>query len=383
MHRPVIVVDDAIAAAREAFAELGTVNCLPSSRIDASTVAALDAEVLLVRSVTRVDADLLERCPSLGFVGTATAGTDHLDLAALAARGIAAASAPGCNARAVAEWVLAALTFTEQARACAPAGPVGLVGLGNVGARLSALLLALGYEVLGCDPPLARSGRPCPAPLVEFDELWRRCSIVSFHVPLVVDGPDATRAYIERRAPALAGPKLLINTSRGPVVRDRTLDRADIGAMILDVWDGEPDLSPARLSDPRLLLASPHVAGYSLEAKIAGTRMIHEALSAHLGRPPSWTGAKLLPPQPLTAPLQGSSTAARASLVARVVDLNRDDARVRALAKLEPPARPRAFEALRREYQLRREFRSWVISPARARDPELERWLQTAGFSLG
>lgn len=374
-----IVVDDAISHAPQAFAGLGRLHCLPAASITSQTLAALTAEVLIVRSVTRIDAALLDRAASLRFVGTASVGTDHVDLAALAARGLAFANAAGCNAQAVAEWVVAALAFVDhQLPASIRCGPIGVVGFGNVGSRVTRLLRALGHEVLVCDPPRARLGDP--EALVEFSALWRRCPIVSFHVPLILDGPDATLAYVDRHTPALAGPKLLINTSRGAVIRERALDRPDVAAAILDVWDSEPELAPARLGDPRLLLASPHVAGYSLEAKLAATRMMHEAVSAQLGRAPTWTGAEALPTQTLAGPLE-PFTHARA-LVARVIDFIGDDARVRALAQLPAPARAGAFEQLRRGYRLRREFRSWAVPRERVPDPKLQEWLQTVAFGL-
>jgi erythronate-4-phosphate dehydrogenase len=378
---PVIVVDDAIAHAQAAFAELGDVHLLPSTAINRETLVRLDAEALVIRSVTRVDAALLDATPRLRFVGAATAGTDHIDLDALAMRGITCASAAGCNAQAVAEWVVAALTVVwDRLPAELTRMPIGVVGFGNVGSRLARLLRALGHEVLACDPPLQQqlaSLGGSPEPLLSFEELWQRCAIVSFHVPLIADGPDATLAYVDRHSPTSAGTKLLINTSRGPVIRERALDRPDVGAMILDVWDGEPELAWARLGDPRLWLASPHVAGYSLEAKLAATRMMHEALCAFLGRAPSWSDAELLEPRVLTGPLEGFSSPAR--VIARVVDLAGDDARVRALVELPPAGRAAAFERLRRDYKLRREFRSWRVPDVD--DPDFLAWLRAAGFS--
>ncbi|PRP98828.1 4-phosphoerythronate dehydrogenase [Enhygromyxa salina] len=377
MRDPVIVVDDAISHAQPAFAGLGRLHCLPAASITGARLAELGATILIVRSVTRVDRALLDQVGSLRLVGTATAGTDHLDLAELEARGIAFASAVGCNARAVAEWVVAALAVVEhQLPPTISSGPVGVVGLGNVGSRLTHLLRTLGHEVLVCDPPRARLPAQAQAePFVEFDTLWQRCSIVSFHVPLIPAGRDATLAYVDRESPALAGRKLLINTSRGAVIRDRALDRPDVAAAILDVWDGEPELAPARLTDPRLLLASPHVAGYSLEAKLAATRMMHEAVSAQLERPPTWSGSDQLPARTLTGPFERE-------LPTQVIDFIGDDARVRALAQLPGPARARAFEQLRRGYQLRREFRSWRVPRELAPDPQRQAWLQTVGFEL-
>lgn len=374
---PVIVVDDAIAHAQPAFADFGEVHLLPSTAITSESLARLQAEALVIRSVTRIDAALLDAAPQLRFVGTATAGTDHLDLDALAQRGIASASAAGCNAQAVAEWVVAALTVVwDRLPAEISNMPIGVVGFGNAGTRLTRLLRALGHEVLVCDPPLQHK-TPTAEPLVSFEELWQRCGIVSFHVPLILDGPDTTLAYVDLHRPAAAGPKLLINTSRGSVIRERALDRPDIHAMILDVWDGEPELAWSRLDDPRLWIASPHVAGYSYEAKLAATRMMHEALSSFFGRAPSWTDAELLEPQLLTGPLENFSSPE--SVIAHVVDLAGDDARVRALVALPAAARAAAFERLRRGYRLRREFRSWRV-PGK-HDPKLAAWLRTVGFA--
>ena len=375
-----ILVDDAIAHAEEAFAEFGRVRATASAAIQPELLAALQPDALVVRSVTRVGPALLDAAPSVRFVGTATAGTDHLDLDALARRGLTVASAAGCNARAVSQWVLAALSFVApRLPDSILRGPVGVVGFGQVGHRVAALLRGFGFEVLACDPPLARAGDH-PEPFVSFAELWRRCPIVSFHVPLIRAGPDATWAYVDRDHPEAAGPKLVINTSRGPVVRDQAFARPDLAAAILDVWEGEPELAPARLSDPRLLLASPHVAGYSLEAKIAGTRMMHEALALHFGRTPSWTGATHLPHVELTGALEGFADPQ--AVLARVVDLLGDDARVRALAKLPAHMRGPSFEALRRGYRLRREFAAWTVATGSLAQPEIAPWLALAGFSL-
>jgi erythronate-4-phosphate dehydrogenase len=371
MPSPVIVVDDAIAHAELALGELGELHRVPSAAI-LECLERVRADALIVRSVTQINAALLDRAAGLSLVATATAGTDHLDLRELEARGITVASAAGCNAQAVAEWILAALVCAEpRCSSSVMAGPIGVVGFGNVGSRVTRLLRALGREVVACDPPRARAG--CSEPLVEFDELWRRCSIVSFHVPLIREGPDRTLGYLDARSPAPAGPKLILNTSRGEVVRDAALDRYDVHAAILDVWDGEPNLQVERLHADKLVLASPHVAGYSLEGKIAATRMMHEAVCAWLGRAPSWSGAELLPICRLDP-----APASVAELLARVVDLAGDDARTRSLALLPSASLAAAFEQLRRGYALRREFRSWALPAAH---PHVK-WLRRAGFSL-
>ena len=372
---PTIVVDDAIAHADEAFAGLGRVRRVPAREIVAPALVELGAEILVVRSVTRIDRALLDATPGLRFVASATAGIDHVELAALAERGIDFAHAPGCNARAVAEWVLAALVRVGPRLAEPLArGPVGVVGYGQVGRRLTALLRRCGFEVLACDPPLQRSASAPAEDFVSFEQLWARCPIVSFHVPLIREGVDRTLALLDRARPRPAGPKLIINTSRGAVIPDAALDRDDLRALILDVWPGEPELRWSRLRADKLLLASPHVAGYSLEGKIAATRMVHEALSRHLGRAPRWSGAHLLPTIEL-------SPGTRAEVLAQVVDLARDDARLRALAHAPTASRARGFEQLRRGYTLRREFGACRLRRSELSSEDAS-WLEAAGFEL-
>lgn len=347
-----IVVDDAIAAAEPAFGEFGSLVRLPGRAIVPGVSELRDADALIVRSVTRVDERLLAAAPALGFVGTATAGTDHLDLAALARRGITVADAAGCNAQAVAEWVVVALlAVLPKLPEVIARGPIGVVGVGQVGSRLVALLRRLGLveRVLCCDPLRARRG-DVDEDWLELDELWSRCSIVSLHVPLITAGPDATLGLIDHDRPHLAGPKLLINTSRGPVVPTRALTRADVHARVLDVYEREPQLDFDVLLDGRSLLLSPHVAGYSFEAKLRATSMMHAALAGWLGRPVTFDAVGTLPELRIES-----------ADLHRIVDQPGDDRRVRALIDLPPNERAAAFEQLRRGYALRREFAGCVI----------------------
>lgn len=349
-----IVVDDAIAAAELAFGSLGELTCMPGRAIVPGAAPLREAEALIVRSITAVDAGLLASMPKLRFVGTATAGRDHLDERALAERGIAVADAAGCNAQAVAEWVVVALLSVLPRLPDAIArGPLGIVGVGQVGSRLAALVRSLGLvdELLCCDPPRARRGDLDEAWL-SLDELWARSTIVSLHVPLVREGADRTLALIDVARPRPTGAKLLVNTCRGAVVPDRALARPDIHARVLDVYEHEPELDAATLLDPRTLLRSPHVAGYSLEAKLRASAMMHAALSAWLGRSPSVDLLASLPRAHVPAELPPLSR------LHHIVDLPGDDARVRALFELPARERPAAFEALRRTYALRRELSS-------------------------
>ncbi len=361
-----IVVDDAIAAAESAFAEFGELIRLPGGAITADAAELRSANALIVRSVTPVDERLLAAAPELGFVGTATAGSDHLDHAALARRGIRVADAAGCNAQAVAEWVCVALMSVLPTLPTAIArGPIGVVGVGQVGSRLVGMLRRLGWfeTLLCCDPPRARRADSSEA-WVGLDELWARCSIVTLHVPLSASGPDPTLALIDRERPELSPsvPKLLINTSRGPVVPTRALARADVHARALDVFEREPELDFEVLLDGRSRLLSPHVAGYSLDAKLRATARMRSALAEWLGRPPGELSDSL-------GELRLAADPDEIAILHRIVDLPGDDRRVRALADLPVHERAAAFEQLRRGYALRREFAGCVVE----RGPASER----------
>lgn len=330
------------------------VRRLPGRRLSRDDL--LQADALLVRSVTRVDAALLAGTP-VRFVGTATIGTDHLDLAALAGLGIRVAAAPGCNARAVGEYVATVLATLAAEQGWDPAArTLGVVGLGNTGREVLALARILGLRVLGCDPHVALAG----VETVTLPELLARADIVSLHVPLRRDGPHPTFHLIDAAALArLPDHAILVNASRGEVVAGAALEAALAArpglTAVLDVWEGEPRVDPGLLA--RVRLGSPHVAGYSQEGKWRGTAMVCAALCAQFGLAPPPPLASLLAAVPAPAPLQpaGAGAAQRlAALLQQACPLPRDDAALRAsLAAPDPGA---AFDALRRHYPARREF---------------------------
>lgn len=350
-----LLADENMPLVAEFFGELGELRRLPGRGITAADVAA--ADVLLLRSVTRVDAALLGDS-ALRFVGTATIGTDHLDLAALAARGVRVASAPGCNARAVGEYVATVLAVLAAEQGWAPATrTLGVVGLGNTGRQVVALARVLGLRVLGCDPAVSLPGvesRTLPDLLDEAD-------ILSFHVPLTRQGPHPTFHLMDAAGLARLRPgTLLINSSRGEVVDNHALlaelAKPDRGlTAVLDVWEGEPRLMPALLA--RVRFGSPHVAGYSQEGKWRGTEMIYRALCEALGRPATLSLQALQPaglPAVLAVDAGLPLPGLLAAVLSRACDLARDDAALRASLKAPDPAL--AFDRLRKDYPVRREF---------------------------
>jgi len=361
------VVDENIPFAREAFSHLGSVTLLPGRAITRETLRKADA--LIVRSVTQVDADLLADT-NVQFVGTATTGVEHIDREYLAARNIAFAAALGCNANAVAEYVLTSLLVTARARNLVLDGKtLGIIGAGRIGSIVAAKAPALGLRVLLHDPPLARAtGDGRYLPLAEI----LRADFITLHVPLTYDGPDATFHMIGADELAHMTPSaILINTARGEVVDNtalrETLTKGTIGGAVMDVWEGEPSIDWDLLD--RGTLGTPHIAGYSSDGKINGTVMVYHACCRFRGIEPVWA-----PPDPPAAPAPGSlphlefdapgknfQTLAH-DILTTLYDLPADHARMRDILDAPEPRRPQAFDRLRRDYPHRREFAGTPIS---------------------
>ena len=280
------IVADENMPALALFAPLGEV--IPRAGRGLTQADLTDAGVLLVRSVTRVDAALLAETP-VRFVGSATIGTDHVDLPWLAAAGIWFAHAPGCNAMAVAEYVLQVVLdwACEQGRSLANLS-VGVVGVGNAGGRVAHLLAAAGCRVRCCDPPRAAAGDAIDGGWVSLDEALA-CDVVTLHVPLTGQGGHATRHLLGASALSTLSPdQLLINSSRGPVIDNTALLAClESGgpAVVLDVWETEPGVPPALFA--RVRRGSPHIAGYSVEGRTRGSLMVYQALCEHLGVAPA------------------------------------------------------------------------------------------------
>ncbi|MCW2270535.1 Erythronate-4-phosphate dehydrogenase [compost metagenome] len=357
-----IVADENIPLLDAFFAGFGEIRRHPGRAIDAACVK--DADVLLVRSVTRVDQALLEGS-KVRFVGTCTIGTDHLALDYFAQAGIEWSSAPGCNARGVVDYVLGSLlTLAELDGAELPRRTYGVVGAGEVGGRLVSVLRGLGWKVLVCDPPRqAREG----GDYVSLEQILADCDVISLHTPLTREGENATWHLLGARQLAGVRPGTwLINASRGPVIdnealRELLLAREDVLA-VLDVWEGEPqvDLELADLC----VLATPHIAGYSLDGKQRGTSQIYQAFCAWRGEPAAVQLADLLP-QPWLAEIglqaETDPAWALATLCRAVYDPRRDDADFRRSLSNDPVEQKAAFDTLRKHYPSRREIEGLTV----------------------
>lgn len=256
-----IVVDSDIWGGSSLFSQMGDVLLRPGREIDAGDLEHADA--LIIRSITRVDEKLLGASP-VRFVGTATTGVDHIDIEYLNQRGIAFSTAAGCNARPVVEYVLACLfEWRRRTGRSFSESVLGVVGFGRIGKGVAEWGAALGMRVLSVDPPLAKIGVEC---LVSLDDAMAEADVLTLHVPLTVEGRDATQRLIgARRLERIKHGAWLINAARGGVVVETDVANAhaagQLGGVILDAWTGEPVADAELLKTANLL--TPHIAGYS------------------------------------------------------------------------------------------------------------------------
>ncbi len=376
-----LIVDENIPLAREAFACFGDVQLVHGRKITRETVA--DADVLIVRSVTVVDEELLDGS-RVKFVGTATIGTDHLDLGYLDHAGIGVANAAGSNAQSVVEYVVAAMLEICHRKDLTLRGrTLGIVGHGNIGSRLAKLAPALGLRVLINDPPLQR--QKTPGHWVSLQEVLMESNFVSFHVPMIRTGQDRTLHLITHDEYELMRPNAyVINTSRGGVVENGglfdSIGEMLIAGAVLDVWENEPEIDRGLLN--LTTLGTPHIAGYSYDGKINGTRIMHEAVARFLGQEPSWKPSLPLP-EDHRIELDLSESATNEDLLRQAVrhayDIRRDDRRLR--DGVEQTHWGGHFDGLRKSYPVRREFTNYTITtPGLA--PELQDTLRHLGFHL-
>lgn len=369
-----ILVDENMPYAGDLFRRLGEVKAVPGRPIPAAELA--DADALMVRSVTKVNEALLAGTP-ITFVGTATAGTDHVDEQWLQQAGIGFSAAPGCNAIAVVEYVFSSLLLlAERDGFDLRDRTVGIVGVGNVGGRLQARLDAWGVKTLLCDPPRAERGDD--GEFLPLETLVRDADVLTFHTPLFKDGPYkswhlADETLISRLKPGT----ILINACRGPVVDNaallRRLDAGQSLSVVLDVWEPEPELDVALLA--KVDIGTAHIAGYTLEGKARGTTQVFEAFSEFIGKRQQVALDTLLPaPEFGRITLHGSlDQSILKRLIHLVYDVRRDDALLRKVAGI-----PGEFDKLRKNYLERREWSSLYVQ---CNDDQAAVLLQKLGFN--
>ena len=350
-----IFADENMPLVQQFFSELGDVRLFDGRNATAEQLK--DADILLVRSVTNVNANLLSLNQKLRFVGTATIGTDHIDQQYLKQRNIPFSSAPGCNAQSVTEYVLSSLwCLAEKYQWQLTDKTVGIVGVGNIGARLAKALQAMNIPVLLCDP--LRAEQEADFSHTSFDQLCREADIISFHTPLTKSGPWPTQHLLNKATLAQLKPQCaLINAARGAIFDNQALlDDLMFGSqrrpVALDVWENEPHIMTALL--PYVDIATVHIAGHSIEGKARGTEMLYQRYCQHYGLTPQHQLKQLLP-VPAMEKVQISEKFRLPDVqnLARLLyDVRRDDAILRQQLAVA------GFDKLRKSYPARREFSS-------------------------
>lgn len=335
-----IIIDDKIPFIQGVFEPWAEVVYAPGDAITADLVR--DAEVLIIRTRTRCDASLLAGT-RVRMIATATIGYDHIDTGYCIRNGIRVATAAGCNARGVAQWVCAALLVMgvrpQQGRV------LGIVGVGNVGRAVRDVARGAGFEVLCCDPPRVLRGEPGTEDFVSQDELLARADIVTTHV--LLDGTTrglASSRFFDKAKPGI----VFLNSSRGEVVDEAALKKSiqsgQVSRAALDVWANEPKIDRELLG--LATVATPHVAGYSLQGKAMGTALSVRSVAQYLGLSISmdWYPAGVAG-QDLRADISWAEIVAG---MPSHYDIMADDAALRGA--------PERFETLRGSYRFRTEF---------------------------
>lgn len=372
-----ITVDRNMPLAPEAFSTLGDVDVVDGRHL--KPVDIKDTTILAIRSTTKVNPKLLEGS-KVQFVGTATIGTDHLDIPYLAKQGIQWMYSPGCNAQSVAEYITAALLQLGTKYDLPLEGQtLGIIGVGNVGSLVAKQAKALGIQVLLHDPPRAR--KEGTDKFCERQELLAKSDFVTLHVPLEREGLDATYHMADQRFfEQMKEDAIFINAARGPIVDTSALisalDHNRIRAAVIDTWEGEPTI-PFSLLD-RVAVGTPHIAGHSYEGKANGTSMVYEAACEFLSVTPTFDFQAHMPAPTIPAisyPLNGDIVERYHAMVKQVYDIMADDARLR-----EAKDDAAAFDKLRRNYPMRREFRFTTVTGIA--EQEVAQQIREIGFCV-
>ena len=340
----------------------------------------LDADILIVRSVTRVDKTLLDGT-SVRFVGTCTIGIDHLDISFLEQNQIVWASAPGCNANAVVQYVVCALvavgalSFNAQSSRteAGTAKSIAIIGCGNVGGRVGQVFSELGHSVRCVDPFLSKAAigrkRMEKSSLAACED----ADIICCHTPLTTSGDHPSFEMLDRVFfEALKPGAVLVNAGRGAIVSTAVLESltpqllAKKITLILDVWPDEPEVD--RKLAQHVKIATPHIAGYSLEGKVYGTTMILRELLSELGATEKRYEALI---ETIHHDYFGSTVSLDSTTldqaILSVYNPKKDHERfMTSVSRM-----PAAFDALRKEYPLRREFGHFNLDPKALTESEM------------
>ncbi|MDQ6997220.1 MAG: 4-phosphoerythronate dehydrogenase [Mariprofundus sp.] len=361
-----IVADAHIWSVQSAFSTLPgydvNLQVLENRQITAERVR--DADILLTRSATRVNADLLQNS-RVRFAATATIGDDHYDKAWLDAQGIAWANAAGSSTGSVLEYMMAALLdLHQQGRINIPQSTIGIIGAGRIGGALAELCTSLGMKVLLNDPPRAR--QEGDDQFCSLDEALMHADILTIHTPLIRSGEDNTVHLLSDRQLQTFSGVGIMNAARGSCVDNAALcdwlDQGDGRFAVMDCWENEPKPLARLIKHAGMAIATPHIAGHSVEGKAANTQSVYNTLCKYLEIKPTWDMHAVLPDFPAIVELSAGDDMWHTlhAAVSALYPISDDHAVMQSWAELGPDDLALAFVAYRRNYPVRR---SWQHAP--------------------
>lgn len=376
MSKPRVVIDSAIRVTDTLRAL--PIDLIPIAGNEISNKSLVGAQGLLTRTVTRVNESLLAKT-GVEFVGTASAGTDHIDLEYLAANGIGFASAAGCNAAAVGDYVLSAISLCGRLEEIIDGTNVGLVGYGHVGRGLADRLLRLGAKVKVYDPWVTEFAADVEP--VTLEEVLG-CSVVSLHAALIKTAPFPSYHMIgAEEAELVKGDALFINAGRGSLITCEAVERLleHNVEVVLDTWPEEPEV-PLELLN-RVRFGTPHIAGYSELSKNNATDFLIPALMNALSLDCETSSvAEHHCASPIVLPDSGDDLQTLSALLRDIGRIEQDDRNFRlAWAKNQSP---KVFETQRRQYTMRQQLQGSAVSVKHGVTPRLVGWMKSLGIAV-
>jgi len=373
-----IVADDHIWGVKSAFSTLPgfDVNLRLLENKDITHACLMDADVLLTRSSTQVNAALLANTP-VRFAGTATIGDDHYDKNWLDAHGVRWANAAGSSTGSVLEYMLTTLLDLHARKIInIPKTNIGIIGVGRIGGALASLCKSMGMSVLLNDPPRARQegdGQFC-----DLAELLEKADVLSMHTPLIHQGEDCTVHLLSQAQLAAFKGKGVINAGRGACVDNALLctwlNEEDDRFAVLDCWEHEPTPLSCLIKHPGMAIATPHIAGHSIEGKAANTQFVYNALCRFLNIVPAWDMYDELPDAPDCYELtktKGMWSTLHAAATA-LYPITNDDESMRAWENFTHSDLAKAFSRYRRHYPARRAWQHAPVTMVDADAPTLK-----------
>jgi len=372
-----IISDDKIPFLKGVLEPYAEVIYLPGKQIDNKVLK--EADGLLVRTRTKCNETLLTGT-NVKFIGTATIGYDHIDTKFCESRGIIWTNSPGCNSSSVQQYIAAALLKTAfNFNFNLKDKTIGIIGVGNVGSKVEKLAGILGMNILLNDPPRARNEDK--KKFVDLGTLLAESDIVTVHVPLSFTGEDKTyHLFDENNFRKMKKGAWFFNSSRGEVTDTFSLKKAlgtDIlCGTVLDVWENEPDIDLELMK--KAFIATPHIAGYSMDGKANGTAMIVNSLCRYFDLPVNNWYPGNIPVPPVVSVTVDANGKSDDDIIREVVlhtyDIEGDDLKLR--------SNPADFEKLRGDYPLRREFPSFTVYLNGGNKKILDT-LEQMGFKIG